>query len=231
MSAFVDMPSNPIASLFRPRDPSAMALVACPFCREMFEQGEAEACPLCGVALTEFSKLPPLAHAIDEFDDIPVATEREPLPATYMGRGKGAIALLALAGLVVFFLPWIRMSLPYDLAISGFDLARGRLGWVWASGVAWVVLVPTVLSRRSIFDMRGARVAAAFLSAIPGMTVGILVARPPSGGMVPLRFVYEWPIFATLILSVSALAFALRLGGRIDDIAVARGTSKGQDLH
>jgi hypothetical protein len=208
-----------------------MALVACPFCREMFEEGEEETCPICGVALTEFSKLPKATHLHDEFDDVPLAPEHEPLRATYMGRGKGLLAVVALMGFAVFFLPWIRMHLPYELSISGFDLARGRLGWVWASGVAWVVLVPTILSRRSIFQMRGARVAAAFLSAIPGVTVAILLARPPSGGMVALRFDYGWPIVATLIASILATAISLRLGGRVDDIKVARGTSKGQELH
>ncbi len=208
-----------------------MALVACPFCREMFEEGEEETCPVCGVALTEFSKLPKAAHLHDDLDDVPALPEHEPLPATYMGRGKGLLGVLGVVGLLVFFLPWIRMSLPYELAITGFDLARGRLGWVWASGVAWVVLVPTVLSRRSIFQMRGARVAAAFLSAIPGVTVAILLARPPSGGIVPLRFVYGWPLFATLAVSILAALVSLRLGGSVDDIKVARGTSRGQDLH
>jgi hypothetical protein len=210
-----------------------MALVACPFCREMFEEGEEEACPICGVALTEFSKLPKATHLHDEeLDGIPLAPEHEPLPATYMGRGKGLIALSALAGFAVFFLPWIRMHLPYELPISGFELARGRLGWVWASGVAWVVLVPTILSRRTIFQMRGARVASAFLSAIPGVTVAILLARPPSGGRgVPLVFDYGWPLFVTLAVSIAATLISLRLGGRADDIKVARGTSKGQDLH
>jgi hypothetical protein len=210
-----------------------MALLACPFCREMFEEGEEDACPVCGMALTEFAKLPKSSHAADadEHDLLPVSPEHEPLPAKYMGRGKGILALLGALGLVVFFLPWIRMHLPYELTISGFDLARGRLGWVWATGVAWVVLVPTVLSRRSIFQMRGARVAAAFLSAIPGVTASILMARPPSGGMVPLRFEYAWPIFATLLVSAIATLVATRLGGRVDDIKVTRGSSKGQELH
>jgi hypothetical protein len=224
------MSRNPFAPSFLSRDPSPMALVACPFCREMFEEGEETNCPVCGVALTEFSKLPPSVEALDE-DDIPVEPERERLPSTYMGRGKGILALLGAAGLGLFFLPWIHMSLPYDLAITGFDIARGRLGWVWASGIAWFVLVPTVLSRRTILQMRGARVAAAFLAAIPGLTVTILLARPPSGGLVPLRFTYGWPLWVTLLVSIAAIAMAMRFGGRADDIAVARGTSKGHDLH
>lgn len=210
---------------------SHMSLVACPFCRELFEKGEAAACPLCGVALTDLSKLPPSHDALAEDDGIPIEPEHDRLPATYMSRGKGLLALLPVAGLGLFFLPWIRMTLPYELTISGFDLAHGRLGWVWAAAVAWFILIPTVLSRRSIFQMRGARVTAAFLAAIPGVTVAILLARPPKGGIIPLRFTFDWPIWATLLLSIAAIALSVRLGGRADDIKVARGTSQGQNLH
>jgi hypothetical protein len=206
-----------------------MALVACPFCREMFEEGEETHCPVCGVQLTEFAKLPPSIEALE--DDVPLAPEEELLPSTYMGRKKGMLGGLGLLGLAFFFLPWLRMSLPYELTMTGFDLARTRLGWVWAAGVAWMVLVPTVLSRRSILQMRGARVAAAFLSAIPGLTVSILLARPPKGGIIPLRFEYGWALWATLVVSLVAIALAVRLGGRIDDIKLSRGSSKGQDLH
>jgi hypothetical protein len=204
-------------------------LVACPFCREMFEQGEHPSCPLCGVALTPFEKLPPSHDAMHE-DGIPVAPEHEPLPRGYMGRGKGALAALSLVGLILFFLPWIQMTLPDIVAISGFDLAR-RLGWSWGAAVAWVVLVPTVLSRKSIAELRGARVAAAFLSAVPAVTVTILLLRPPHGGLVPVRFTYDWPLYATLVVSVVAAAFAVTLGGRVDDIKVSRGSSHGQALH
>ena len=79
--------------------------------------------------------------------------------------------------------------------------------------------------------MRGARVAAAFLSAIPAVSVAILLARPPRGGIIPVRFTWDWPIYGMLAVSLMAIAFAVRLGGRVDDIKVARGTSSGQDLH
>src|SRR4030088_2757356 len=81
----------------------AMALIACPFCREMFEEGEATLCPVCGVALTPFEKLPPSHDATSDDDGAPLAPESELLPATYMGRGKGVIAVLGLVGLALFF--------------------------------------------------------------------------------------------------------------------------------
>lgn len=207
----------------------SVGLLACPFCREMFEEGEAKACPVCGMALKRFDELPPSIEA-DE-GGVPASPEMEQLAWTYVGRGKGVLVALALVGLVLFFLPWVRLTLPYIDAKSGFDLAHSRLGWLWGAFVAWVVLVPTVMSRRSIFQLRGARVAAAFLSAIPAVAIGVLLARPPHGGIVPVRYTWEWPLYAMLAISLVAVAVAVRLGGRIDDIKVTRGTSKGQNLH
>jgi hypothetical protein len=195
----------------------------------MFEASEEKVCPVCGVVLTAFEKLPPSHDAMND-DGVPTAPEVEELPWRYMGRGKGALAALAGAGLVLFFLPWIQLTMPHIAAISGFDLAR-RLGWSWGAGIAWLVLLPTVLSRRSIIQMRGARVAAVFLAAIPAMTIAILLARPPHGGIIPIRFTFDWPMWATLGVSLVAVAFAARLGGRVDDIRVARGSSEGQALH
>jgi hypothetical protein len=207
-----------------------VTLVACPFCREMFEEGERETCPLCGVELAAFDKLPPSPEARVDDDGIPVAPEHEPLRPTDLRRGKGAIAALGVVALVLFFLPWVHMTRPEVATFSGFDLSR-RLGWSWGAAVSWVVLLPTVLSRRSIHQLRGARVAATFLAAIPAVTVAILLARPPRGGLVTVRFDWGWPMVATLAVSLVASVVALRLGGRADDIRVARGSSGGHALH
>jgi hypothetical protein len=207
-----------------------VALLACPFCREMFEEGEAKACPLCGMALTPFDKLPP-SHDAHAEDGVPTMPETEKLPVTYLGRGKGPLAAIAVLGLPLFFLPWIYLKIPYDQDLSAYDLSRHRLGWLWAVAVAWTVLLPTVLSRRSIVQMRGARVAAAFLAAIPAISTLILLAKPPHGALFTVKFTYGMPLFATLFLSLVGIFFALRLGGSVDDIKVVRGSSKGQTLH
>lgn len=211
--------------------PERAMLLACPFCREMFEEGEAKACPVCGMELTKFDKLPISLDAIHDEGGVPTAPELEILPWTFVGRSKGPLLALAVVGAVLFFLPWVRLTMPYIDSKSGFDLAHQRIGWLWAAFVGWTVLIPTVLSRRSIIKMRGARVAAAFLSAIPAVSVAILLARPPHGGIIPVRFTWDWPIYGMLAVSLMAIAFAVRLGGRVDDIKVARGTSSGQDLH
>lgn len=207
-----------------------VGLVACPFCRELFQEGEASTCPVCGMELAPFEKLGPSDDAIHEDGGIPVEPEKEILPITYLGRSRGALALLGIAGITVFFLPWIHVTLPDIANLSGFDLAR-RLVWIWTTLAAWVVLVPTVLSRRSIWQMRTARVAAGFLAAIPSLTALVLLLRPPKSRLIPIVFTYGWPLWVTLALSLVAVAFAVRFGGRVDDIRVARGTSSGHDVH
>ncbi|CAN5757283.1 hypothetical protein BH09MYX1_BH09MYX1_45070 [soil metagenome] len=195
----------------------------------MFEQAEAKECPVCGMSLVAFDKLPPSIHGESE-DGVPVEPAREVLPWTYSARGRGVLPLFAVVGLVLFMLPWVHITVPDDYRYSGFDLAR-KLGWSWGAAVSWVVLVPTVLSRRTIVQLRGARVAAAFLAAVPLVTTLILYLRPPHGGIVPLHFLYDPAFWITMALSVVAFAFALRLGGPVDDIAVKRGTSAGQTLN
>jgi hypothetical protein len=206
-----------------------MSLLACPFCREMFQRDEQTKCPVCGVALVAFEKLPASADAVS--DDLPIEPEDELLPRGYLGRGRGLLVALGVAGLAAFFLPWIEVTLPDVVSLSGFSLAR-RLGWAWGAGVAWSVLVPTVFSRRTIRQMRGARVAAAFLVAVPAATVAVLLARPPHGGHgVPLRFTFAPALYATLGLSLVALVVAALFGGRADDIRVRRGSSAGHLVH
>lgn len=208
-----------------------MALLACPFCRELFELGEAKACPVCGVPLTKLEKLPLSHDALHDEGGVPLAPELEPLPWTYFGRGRGLLTLTALAGLAFFFLPWVHLTMPDDVFKSGFTMAHERIGWAFATLAAWVVLIPTVLSRRTIAHLRGARVAAMFLSAIPAITALILLMKPPRGGIIPVRYTWEWPIYATVAASALGIALAIRLGGSISDIKVNRGSSEGQVLH
>jgi hypothetical protein len=208
-----------------------VALLACPFCREMFEQGEAKACPVCGMALAKFEDLPPSHDAMHDEAGVPLTPETQTLPWRYMGRGKGALLALAALGIAMFFLPWVRLTMPHIDTLTAFEMAH-RIGWLWGAGIAWLVLVPTVMSRRTIVQLRGARVAAAFLSAVPIVSVGLLVAFPPHGVRgVPVRFTWEWPMWVTLGVALAAVAVSLRLGGRVDDISVSRGSSKGQAVH
>jgi hypothetical protein len=196
----------------------------------MFAPGERRQCPVCGVQLVPIDRLPPSADAFAE-DGVPHQPEHDALPLWYFGRGRGALVLLALVGLALFFSPWVAVTMPDVVTYSGFALAR-RLGWAWGAGVGWFVLLPTVLTRRSIAQMRGARVAAAFLSSVPGVTAALLLARPPHGAHgVPLRFTFGVALDATLVVSLVAIGFAVFFGGRLDDIRLRRGTSQGHLVH
>jgi magnesium-transporting ATPase (P-type) len=189
-------------------------LLACPFCREMFEAGEADACPSCGLALESVAKLPPSYEAELE-TELPEAPEWRTLPWWTWRRGRGALLLCAVAGAVLFFLPWIRVTIPDPADLSCFELSR-RLGWTWACLVSWLTLIPTVLSRRSVAGMRGARAVAALFCAVPMVTALVLLLRTPSRGLVPLRFTYGVGLWATVVLALIALPFAVRFGGRLD---------------
>jgi hypothetical protein len=212
-----------------------VGLVTCPFCRELFTKGETKQCPACGLALTEMAKLPPSHEALQEDEDefgIPRQPHLEPLPLLYLGRGRGALSILAVLGFIAFFSPWVDMTAPEIMVLSGADLAR-RSGWIWGAAVAWFVLLPMVVTRRSIDKMRGARVATAFLAAVPVVTTTILYLRPPHGRYVPLRFQWGWGLFACWGIGMVATALAIRFGGRIDDIRVKRGAlvGRGETLH
>ncbi len=197
-----------------------MALVACPFCREMFEQGEAKECPVCGMALVAFEKLPPSRETHDEFG-LPRQPEHELVPWTYFKRERGLLTVLALVGLGLFFLPWVHQTLPYDLELSGFLLAR-RVGWVWGAGVGWLVLVPTVLSRRTIVQMRGARVAAAFLSFASFVSCAVLYLYPPHSAHYKPHFTFSPAFWLTALVSLAATFASIRFGGKLEEMTVKR---------
>jgi hypothetical protein len=98
--------------------------------------------------------------------------------------------------------------------------------------VGWFVLLPVVLTRRTIMHMRGARVAVSFLSAVPGLTAALLLARTPHHHPgIHLQFSFGIGLFASIALSLIAVGVGLFFGGRVDDIAVKRGTSSGQTVH
>jgi hypothetical protein len=206
-------------------------LIACPFCHELFVRGEAKECPACGLLLTDLSKLA-LSHDAKAEDDfgLPTPPHLLPLPWLDMRRGKGILVMVAVLGLLAFFSPWVDMTSPETRLLSGAELAR-RSGWIWGAGVAWFVLLPMALTRRTIDKMRGARVAAAFLSAIPVLTCTILWLSPPRARYVPLRFDWGWGIYATWVLGVVATVTSVRLGGKVSRREVPPGPVPERTLH
>jgi hypothetical protein len=194
-----------------------VALLACPFCREMFSDTEFRSagervCPVCSVALEPMAKLP-LSHDAVALEPAASIPEREVLPFTYLARGRGLLLLCSAIGIVLFFLPWIEMTAPELRDFTGSQLAR-RQGWPWAAFTAWFVMIPMVLSRRTILSMQGARVAAAFLSLIP-TAVSLIYFFRPQGNVqyVTVQFHYTKVLFAMSVLGLVAFAISCFFGG------------------
>ncbi|MEZ4297025.1 MAG: hypothetical protein R3B70_18815 [Polyangiaceae bacterium] len=145
------------------------------------------------------------------------------LPWTFAGRGRALIAALGVIGLVTFFAPWVEERAPDVLSYSGFDLGL-RLRWIWACGVAYLVMIPLVLSRRSVHAMRGARVAVAFLAGVSVVTVAVRLLFVPQGSALrPVRYEWGWGLYACGAVAVLAVLAGLRFGGgleKLDDVPI-----------
>lgn len=192
------------------------ALLTCPFCRTLYRRGEAEACPVCGVALVPFERLPPSADALAEEEPLaPVMPEDERLPWHYFRRGRGALLVLSVLGLAFFFAPWVRIELPEVSVRSGFDLARGRAGWLWGGASGWLVLLPLVWTRRSIYKLRGIRPIAVAFSAMTLGEIAWMLALPPRSRYVPVEIHWDFGLYASAAVSLAATVVALLLGGSL----------------
>jgi hypothetical protein len=195
---------------------SVSRLLACPFCRALFAKGETDGtCPQCGVRLEPMHRLPPSPEALDDQSGVhrPVAADEQVLPWTYLGRGRGALLALALLGLVTFFLPWVQMTKPELVALSGYDLACGRAGWLWGGATAWLVTVPLVLTRRTFASMRGVRVITTLFCAMTLGEVLMLIVRAPQSSAVH-KVTFDWGVglHASAVASVLGVFFAVRFG-------------------
>jgi hypothetical protein len=218
-------------------------LNACPFCRALFPRAEARQCPECGIKLVAMENLPPsFDAAADEFETGElVLPEQRALPWNYFGRMRGALLVLALTGLLSFFTPWVELRMPELDVRSGFDLARGRAGWLWGGAAGWLVILPLVWTRRTIQRMRGVRLVAVLLAAMTFVEVAMLLSLPPHPQHhMPLQIVWRWGIYASLVTSLLSVAAALRFGGNLQNLPrivtdLSSGdpteTSSGQTLH
>jgi len=196
------------------------ALRACPFCRKLYTSDEGSSCPDCDIALVSMSQLPPSLDALEEEAERGqlIFPENQPLPATYMGRGRGALLLLSALGLFAFFLPWVELTAPESAVYSAFDLARGRAGFLWGGATAWLVMIPLVITRRTIARMRGVRVVTALFAAMTLSETLMLWLLPPRRGMTPLELHFRYGLFLSAIISVAAMVVAARFGGSLDNL-------------
>lgn len=197
-------------------------LLACPFCRELYRETEHQRCPECEVLLQPLERLPPSLDALHEeaASGEVVAPEDRTLPFSYVRRGRGALVVLAVLGLVAFFMPWVVMHSPETAVYSGFDLAHGRAGWLWGGAIAWFLMIPLVITRRSIYRMRGVRIITTLFALMTLGEVVMLLSLPPHrhGPYVMFDYSWGWGLFASGLISLLATFFAARFGGRIDDL-------------
>jgi hypothetical protein len=195
-------------------------LLACPFCRELFERTEAEQCPECEIPLEPFDRLPP---ALEVVEDDAAHWERtapdDQLRAWYdLGRGRGLLLSIAIASLATFwFAPWVDISSPYVELRSGYSLARGPLGWLWGGAIAWFVSVPLLASRRSVNQMRGVRAILTLFSAMTLLEITMLLALSPgTSAHVHFRYEWAWGLYAAFALSAAGMVGSVRFGGAPD---------------
>ncbi|MFO0755638.1 MAG: hypothetical protein U0359_04070 [Byssovorax sp.] len=206
-------------------------LVACPFCRQLFSPGETKSCPDCGLGLQDLAKLPPSYDAKIEYPEEPIPPHMETLPWTYAGRNRGLLLALSALGLLFFFTPWIQETAPELRELSGFGLAQLR-GYFWAPAVAYFVMFPLVLTRRSVYKMRGARVAVGFLAGIVLTTVAIRLGfTPKSTALRPATWAWSWGLYATGATALAALIAALGFGGKLDDLPTRTPRRGDEVLH
>lgn len=203
------------------------ALLACPFCRELYAHGERRTCPTCGLPLQRVEDLPPAAVVGDELAE-PLALEDVVLPWTFTGAGRGMLFGLAVLGLSSFFLPWAHELAPERRTLSGPELAM-KLGTMWSPFVAFFVTLPLVATRRTLAKMRGARVAVMFLAAMSAIASLTRILFPPQGTRLDPHTV-KWGIglYASFAISLVVVVAAARFGGATTAPAQLRGAAPKQ---
>lgn len=207
-------------------------LLACPFCRQLFARGERSDCPDCHLPLKSLAELPPSLEAAALDAGEPIAPEEEDLGWFYLERGRGALLLLAIAGMLVFaFAPWLEERSPEIQTLTGIGFAR-VLPWLWSGGVGWITLFVLVLTRRSVYQMRTSRLAVALMAVMVLSTVAMRLALPvPVIKYVPRRFSWGWGLYAAGALSLLALVYAWSFGGKREDLE-SRAPRRGDEtLH
>jgi hypothetical protein len=206
-------------------------LLACPFCRELFDRAEAERCPDCDIPLTPLHRLPPSYEVVEE--DAArwerARPEDEPLGFGALGRGRGALLGVAFASLLVFWLaPWVSVSAPYTAVRSGYSLARGPIGFLWGGATGWLVSIALGLSRRSIRQMRGVRVILMVFAAMTASEVLVLLVLSPSRVRdLPVAYEWGWGLYAALALSALGVLVAARFGGPLPRSASPSAQERG----
>lgn len=194
-------------------------LVACPFCRELFDRAEAEQCPQCGLSLEPLHRLPP-SHEEVEREAAHwerMRPEDQPIPLADLRRGRGALLAISSASLLAFWAaPWVTLTAPHHQVRTGLSLAAGPLGFLWGGAVAWFVSIALVASRRTIAQMRGVRAILMAFAAMTASEIAVLLALSPGGSRhVYVAYEWTWGLYVALGLSLLGVTAAARFGGTL----------------
>ncbi len=183
-----------------------MSVKACPFCKEVYATSEGVECPVCGL------RLGPLSVATEN-PDVAGSALLAPISMTDMRYGRAWMLLASVSGIVFFLMPWVREVFPYEVDLSGFDIAqRTWAGWMWGPLVAWMVLQSVVVSRKSRIDMLRARAPCMVLAVLPIVAVYMIHAHPPHDEAIGMRIQWGWGMWAEAGSGVFALLTSLRFG-------------------
>lgn len=186
---------------------STGAPLFCPFCRECFE-GETE-CPEHELPLVPFEMLPKRKRVLRE-DERVVAWEPR------YGRGIVAAGLLLQA--VGFFLPMFTFARGEEITMSAFTMAATMAANLWAIPAAIVAIAITLARRRTLAEMRGARLAVPLLSALGGVSLAYTLYRTWHGAQqlaatdAEVGFAIEWGTWVVALGIVVAIAGGVVLG-------------------
>ncbi len=182
---------------------------ACPLCRIYVGDANVRRCETCDVPLVPAGRLGPSPEERLAWEALPV--EERPLPISLTSHGRRWLTLAALVGLVAYALPWLEVRAGNVWIMHGSDFGR-RLSWPHACAAAWLVIVPTATSRRTLGSLLAARPVLAVLSATPLVVLAVLYASPPAHKLLHVDATWRFGSWLELAASVLALGAIFRLG-------------------
>ena len=182
---------------------------ACPFCRIYVADASVSHCDTCDVPLIPVAKLGPSPEERMAWEAM--APDERPIPISPFSHGRALLSFAALVGIVAYLMPWLEVRSPDRWILHGTDFGR-RLFWPHAALAAWVVALPTAMSRRTFGRLLASRAVLAVFAAVPLVTLVVLYAKPPTHKLLHVESTWLWGAALEGLASILGLFAALRLG-------------------
>lgn len=138
------------------------AVLFCPFCRECFE-GE-ETCPEHELVLVPFVELPEAKRRAQ-------VGEGERVGSWDLGYGRGYVFLGSALMFIGFLGSFVRSNLGGGAQATGLELASTVAVNLWVVPCVATSLVAILMRRRTLGEMRGARVALPLVAMTAGASL------------------------------------------------------------